>query len=117
MKLWSKLLQHLTLLNSIAENVRSIFYSQIVDAYNLLSEVANIDFPRMQTMEILLYIVRQQPKLTKEASSALIDLGEAIHATAAHEEIDVLIQGTLLQEAYARNSCLQAIQVFIDVQH
>jgi hypothetical protein len=67
----------------------------------------------MKAIEILLHIIRQQPKLTKEASSTLIDLGEAIHATATRQEIDVLIAGTLLQEAYARNSCLQTIQVDI----
>ena len=34
-----------------------------------------------------------------------------MHANAIREEIDVFIEGTLLQEAYARNACLQAIQV------
>jgi len=72
-------------------------------------------FPRVETIEILLHIIKQQPKLTKGASSALIDLGEAIHATATRQEIDVLIQGTLLQEVYVRNSCLQTIQVHMIV--
>lgn len=67
----------------------------------------------MKTMQSLLCILRQQPKLTKGASSALIDLGEAMHATATREEVDVLIQGTLLQEVYVRNSCLQTIQVHL----
>lgn len=62
-------------------------------------------------MEALLHVIKQQPKLTKEASSALIDIGEAVHATATPEEMNVLVQGTLNQEVYARNSCLQAIQV------
>lgn len=62
-------------------------------------------------MTILLHVIRNQPKLTKEASSALIDIGEAMHTNAAREEIDVLVEGTLLQEVYARNACLQAIQV------
>ncbi|TFK45118.1 armadillo-type protein [Crucibulum laeve] len=75
-------------------------------------EFADIGFPRVQTMEELLRIVRQQPKLSKEASSALVDLGEAIYATASRTELDVLLRGTLLQESYARNSCLQAIQPF-----
>lgn len=34
-----------------------------------------------------------------------------MHTNAAREEIDVLVEGTLLQEVYARNACLQAIQV------
>jgi hypothetical protein len=67
----------------------------------------------MKTIEILLHIIRQQPKLTKEGSSALIDLGESIHDTATRQEIDVLIRGTLFQEVYVRNSCLQTIQVLL----
>jgi hypothetical protein len=62
-------------------------------------------------MEILLQIVRQQPKLSKEGSSTLIDLGQVAHASASRDELDVLINGTLLQEVYVRNSCLQALQV------
>ncbi|KAJ7760500.1 armadillo-type protein [Mycena metata] len=69
-------------------------------------------FPRKQTMEILLQIIRQQPKLSKEASSTLIDLGEVAHANASREELDVLLDGTLMQEVYVRNSCLQALQPF-----
>jgi len=62
-------------------------------------------------MEILLHIIRQQPKLTKEASSVLIDLGEAIYSTSTRDEINVLLCGTLHQEVYVRNSCLQTLQV------
>lgn len=77
----------------------------------LHTTVSDPAFPRTQTMEVLLHIIRQQPKLTKEASSALVDLGEAIHSTATREEIDTLVKGTLHQEVYVRNSCLQTIQV------
>jgi len=73
--------------------------------------VTDIAFPRLQTIEILIHIVRQQPKLSKEASSSLIELGEAIQASAQREEIDILLRGTLYQEVYVRNSCLQALQV------
>jgi hypothetical protein len=62
-------------------------------------------------MENLLHVIRQQPRLTKDASNALISIGEAIHANATQNEIDVLLHGTLLQESYARNSCVQALQV------
>lgn len=62
-------------------------------------------------METLLHALRYQPKLSKDASSALVDLGEAISVTATRSEIDVLLRGMLLQEVYVRNSCLQAIQV------
>lgn len=62
-------------------------------------------------MNHLLHIIRQQPKLSKEASSALIDLGEAIQSSASPDELAVLLRGTLTQEVYVRNSCLQALQV------
>ncbi|KAJ7449659.1 armadillo-type protein [Mycena latifolia] len=75
-------------------------------------EFSDTAFPRKQTMEILLHIIRQQPKLSKEGSSALIDLGEVAHASASRDELDVLLNGMLIQEVYVRNSCLQALQPF-----
>lgn len=59
----------------------------------------------------MLHVVRMQPRLSKDASSLLIDLGEAIQASASRDEVGVLIGGTLLQETHVRNSCLQALQV------
>lgn len=72
---------------------------------------ANTAFPRRQTIENLIHVIRSQPNLGKEASSDLVGIGEAIHATATPAEISVLLRGTLFQESYVRNSCLQAIQV------
>jgi len=65
-------------------------------------------------MENVLHVIRHQPRLSKEASSVLIDLGEAVQSNATRDEVDVLIDGTLLQEVYVRNACLQAIQVSIN---
>jgi hypothetical protein len=62
-------------------------------------------------MELLIQVIRQQPRFTKEASSALINLGEAVCSTSIRDDIDVLLLGTLHQEAYVRNSCLQTLQV------
>jgi hypothetical protein len=62
-------------------------------------------------MEHVLQVIRHQPRLSKEASSVLIDLGEAVQSNATRDEVGVLIDGTLLQEVYVRNACLQAIQV------
>ena len=73
--------------------------------------VSDPAFPRLQTMENLLHTIRQQPKLSKEASSALMDIGEAIQASVSPNELRVLLHGTLMQEVYVRNSCLQALQV------
>ena len=73
--------------------------------------VSDVAFPRKTTLEHVLHVVRTQPRLSKDASSLLIDLGEAIQASATREEVAVLIEGTLLQETHVRNSCLQALQV------
>lgn len=73
--------------------------------------VSDAAFPRKTTLEHVLHVVRTQPRLSKDASSLLIDLGEAIQASATRDEVRVLIEGTLLQETHVRNSCLQALQV------
>ncbi|KAG1762385.1 armadillo-type protein [Suillus occidentalis] len=76
------------------------------------SEFSDAAFPRKATMEYVLQVIRHQPRLSKEASSVLIDLGEAVQSNANRDEVGVLIDGTLLQEVYVRNACLQAIQPF-----
>lgn len=73
--------------------------------------VSDAAFPRKIALEHVLHVVRTQPRLSKDASSLLIDLGEAIQANATRDEVGVLIAGTLLQETHVRNSCLQALQV------
>ncbi|KAI0060576.1 ARM repeat-containing protein [Artomyces pyxidatus] len=75
-------------------------------------EFSDLLFPRTQIIRGLLHAMRTQPKLSKEASSALIDLGQAIYQNATKEEIDVLLDSTLVQEAHARNASLQALQPF-----
>jgi hypothetical protein len=62
-------------------------------------------------MNNMLYVIRQQPKLAKDASSALIDIGQSVHANVTQDELRVLLGGTLLQEVYVRNACLQTLQV------
>ena len=65
-------------------------------------------------MEHVLHVIRHQLRLSKDASSVLIDLGEAVQSNATRGEVDVIIDGTLSQEVYVRNACLQTIQVSID---
>lgn len=62
-------------------------------------------------MRDLLHVIKQQPKLAKDASMALIDLGQSIQVTASSEDTNILVRGTLQQEVYVRSSCLQALQV------
>ena len=85
----------------------------LFDAGNQLSRciVSDHTYPRTRIMEVLQHVIRQQPRFTKEASSTLIDLGEAIFSTSTRDEIDVLLHGTLFQEVYVRNACLQSLQV------
>ena len=73
--------------------------------------VSDNTYPRIQVMEDLLSTIRSQSGLAKDASSALIELGEAISSTASREDISVLLHGLLTQEPHVRNACLQALQV------
>ena len=50
-------------------------------------------------------------ELAKDASSALIDIGQAVSASVKPEELQVLLRGILIQEVYVRNACLQTLQV------
>jgi hypothetical protein len=75
-------------------------------------EYADAAFPRPQIIRGLLHAMRTQPKLSKESSSALIDLGQAISRNATSEETTLLLDSTLVQETYARNASLQALQPF-----
>jgi hypothetical protein len=78
---------------------------------SLYSSVSDVAYPRVQILDNLIHVLRHQPNLRKETSSALVGLGEALSANANSTEVDALLRGTLCQEPYARNSCLQAIQV------
>ena len=75
--------------------------------------VSNAAFPRKSIMESLIHVIRQQPRLAKDASSALVDIGQAIHSNVTPEENSALLRGTLMQEVYVRTSCLQALQVCV----
>lgn len=80
-----------------------------------MNTVADTAFPRLLVLEGLLHALRYQLKLTKEASSTLIDVGQAIFPNVTSEETTMLLQSTLYQEAHVRNASLQALQVrFLD---
>ncbi|OCH93463.1 ARM repeat-containing protein [Obba rivulosa] len=69
-------------------------------------------FPRSRAIEDLIHLIGHQPKLAKDASSVLIDLGQAMQSTATRAETLILLHGLLMQEVYVRNSCLQTLQPF-----
>lgn len=79
----------------------------------IYQKVSNLAFPRSQIMESLIHVIKQQPKLAKEASSSLVDIGQAIHGNVTADELNTLFGGTLVQEIYARTSCLQTLQVIL----
>ncbi|KAE9398973.1 ARM repeat-containing protein [Gymnopus androsaceus JB14] len=110
------LLKHVVLEGGVVSEEPEEMLEQVSLSQDIIKfhcgEFSDAAFPRQQTLEILIHIIRFQPKLSKEASSSLIELAEAIHASALKDEIDVLVRGTLLQEVYVRNSCLQALQSY-----
>ncbi|KAI0710312.1 ARM repeat-containing protein [Cerioporus squamosus] len=75
-------------------------------------EFSDLAFPRTNTVRDLIHAIRHQPKLAKDASSALVDIGQAMQANATKAEISEFLLGTLYQEVYVRTSCLQALQPF-----
>ncbi|OJT01635.1 Translational activator GCN1 [Trametes pubescens] len=75
-------------------------------------EFSDPAFPRTKTVEDLIHAIRHQPKLAKDASSILIDVGQSMQGNATRVEISSLLRGTLYQEVYVRTSCLQALQPF-----
>ncbi|KAF9496394.1 ARM repeat-containing protein [Pleurotus eryngii] len=76
------------------------------------AEFGDAAYPRKMMIQDLLHIIKQQPKLAKEASSTLIDLGESILTNVSDVELDSFIKGTLVQEPHIRNACLSALQPF-----
>ncbi|KZT22524.1 ARM repeat-containing protein [Neolentinus lepideus HHB14362 ss-1] len=76
------------------------------------SEFGDSAFPRKGIMADLIHAIRSQPRLAKDASSALIDTAQAVSESATPEESAILLRGTLQQEVYVRNACLQALQPF-----
>jgi hypothetical protein len=113
MNQWNKLL-YLSILSSFTVESVCQFFSSCafsIVSPTLLVLVADTAFPRPQVIRGLLHAMRTQQKLSKVSSSTLIDLGQAISGNATSEETTLLIDSTLVQEAYARNASLQALQV------
>ena len=80
-------------------------------AAQAIPSVSEPAYPRRRTCEDLLHVIKSQPKLAKEAASALIEIGQSMQSTATPDETQALLYGTLQQEVYVRNACLQALQV------
>ena len=69
-------------------------------------------YPRVDVLEGLVHFIAKQPKLSREAVAALVEVGEAIHETSTREEQDTLLRHTTAQEVYVRNAVLQTLQPF-----
>jgi hypothetical protein len=51
--------------------------------------------------------------MARQATDALVDLGQAIEANATSTEIQALLSGLLVDEAQVRHACLQALVVSV----
>lgn len=78
---------------------------------SILHPGENTSFPRQDMAEILIFAIGKYSIFSKDASSSLITLGQAIQSNATLTDISVLIRGTLADEVYVRNACLQSSQV------
>lgn len=67
-------------------------------------------YPRSSFIDSLVTVVAKHTQISKDAVSALRDLGEALRTTALPTEIQKLLSNTMVDEVYVRNGCLQAIQ-------
>ncbi|KAG8863877.1 translational activator of GCN4, partial [Serendipita sp. 405] len=76
------------------------------------SQFAIPSYPRKDTCQLLVHVIGGHPRVSRDAISALLETGEAIHDSATAEEQDELINSTLNQEVFVRNACLQAMQSF-----
>ena len=68
-------------------------------------------YARLDTIKQLLQMISSHPKLARDASAALVDLGDAIREVASEAEIREMIAGTLSKDSNVRNAALQALQV------
>ncbi|WVF72242.1 hypothetical protein IAT40_007054 [Kwoniella sp. CBS 6097] len=75
-----------------------------------VGEFENDAYPRLQTIRDLLHVIATYSKLSKDAASALADLGAAIRDVATSAEIKEMIAGTLSKDSNVRNAALQALQ-------
>ncbi|RIB06925.1 armadillo-type protein [Gigaspora rosea] len=66
--------------------------------------------PRSEMVHTLLHIIKEYPKFTKVARTAMINLCESIGETTEQKEVNVLLTGLLSSEAFVRHACLQALE-------
>ncbi|GAA6058506.1 hypothetical protein JCM10212_006945 [Sporobolomyces blumeae] len=73
-------------------------------------QCSDFAFPRLTMIGDLFAALVGYPSLSRTASSAIADLGEAIKDNASQEEIAALLDGALTEEAFVRLAALQALQ-------
>lgn len=87
----------------------------IVQVVNIISaccgEFSDDAYPRLETISHLQSIISRYPRLAKDGSAALVDLGAAIQDNAQSGEVKAMIAGTLSQDYNVRSASLQALQV------
>lgn len=92
------------------ESVSRVFLCGI-DKLCSYTSVGDEAYPVLQTIKDLTHIIATYPRLAKDGTSALVDLGAAIKDVAPPAEIRELVLGTLSKDSNVRNAALQALQV------
>ena len=95
-----------------AHSSQCAYYSHVRShcSYTLVSDPL---YPRQSICEILVHLIANQPKVSRDAVSGLLEATEAMRDSATETEKDQLVQSTLSQEVFVRNACLQALQVTV----
>ncbi|CCA74203.1 related to translation activator GCN1 [Serendipita indica DSM 11827] len=83
---------------------------EIIRAHS--SQFSDPLYPRQSICETLVHLIANQPKVSRDAVSGLLEATEAMRDSATETEKDQLVQSTLSQEVFVRNACLQALQSF-----
>ncbi|BGP12338.1 hypothetical protein JCM10213_003855 [Rhodosporidiobolus nylandii] len=73
-------------------------------------QCADVAYPRLTLIGDFFAALTGHPSLSRTASTALADLGEAIHENASAEEIAAILDGALTEEAFVRLAALQGLQ-------
>ncbi|KAG8904625.1 translational activator of GCN4 [Tulasnella sp. 403] len=110
----SPLVCHVILNNGVGVTEAEEIMEQVALSLNLIdfhcSECQDTLYPRRDMASALIYAIGKHSRFSKEASSSLIALGQAIEPSATVDDVNVFIRGSLADEVQVRRACLQALQ-------
>ena len=103
--------EQITLATSIIGTCAGECRSRTASQLYIHAPVSSSFYPRLQGIHDLLKVIANHPRLARDATVALVDVCDAIKGNSSKDDIQVLLSGTLLNDANARNAALQALQV------